>query len=135
VWQAFFCTITVTEADDPAYKNGGIEHQYDAYAVYAGTLLTGFTIHDLPTGTVTTTHGYETGTRYFNKNLTTVKEVNNYYAMAPAPSINYVSVRARRRYDFAVDLPIDLDEQAPFDAIAYQYESRWPRLDSTVVKE
>jgi hypothetical protein len=126
---------TVTEADDPAYKNGGIEHQYDAYAVYGGNVLMGAAIHDLPTGTSTNTHGYETGTRYFNKNFTTVKEVNNYYAMAPAPIISYISIRARRRYDYSLTLPVDADDQHPLDANYYQYESRWPRLDSTVVKE
>lgn len=125
----------VTEADDPAYKNGGIEHQYDAYAVYGGNVLMGAVIHDLPTGTSTNTHGYETGTRYFNRNFTTVKEVNNYYAMAPAPLINYISMRARRRYDYSLTLPVGSDDHHPLDANYYQYESRWPRLDSTVVKE
>jgi hypothetical protein len=127
----------VLESDDPNFRNGVIEHIYEAEALagYASTVI-GDDILYLPTDTYTWHQGYELATNYYDSTLTLIKSINNYYHEDTAVNKTVQGVVVRAKYDWPEPSgTIGTADIAPWDVAQVLYNSQWIKHDSTVIKE
>jgi hypothetical protein len=125
---------TVTESDDPAYKNGRILHCFSIQQTPAiGIALRGDPITNLPAPTYTTLNGMENTTKVYHANGLLLKEERKYYNLDSAVNIRFQGISARKKFTYDnLDGQVNADDFLPFDVSAYQYISSWQRMDSSL---
>lgn len=123
----------ITESDDPNYEHGATEHYF--ITDIQGTLSTavrGNLLYSAPNATAVSMNGIENRTRMVNKNMQTVKEVEQTYSLDSRVNTSYYGVIGVKKWDYA---NVDPDKYNSFDITLYQYAAGWPHLDKTTVKE
>jgi YD repeat-containing protein len=121
----------VNESNSPDYSTGWIEHEFVTAGVISSSVVRGTAMKDIPNGYVNALDGFETKTSYYNKDEQLVKQVRNYFH-AVDPEKTYISLKARRKYDWIL---VPTDSADRLDIMSYQYVSKWERLDSSETRE
>ena len=118
----------VIESDDPAFKNGGIQHTFDATSVGNIQHVRGSPIRDLPVGTQDFTRGIEMETEYFDKLLLPVKHVQYHHVEGDYCLKQYIGKAVRQKYDHYA-IHGDASNLDPYDETDYIYRAFWDQLD------
>lgn len=132
------CAFTsVIESDDPAFKNGLIEHNYAAESFDYTTTILGDEIAQMPVNTNSWYHAKELSTKYYDSTLFLQKAVYNYYHVDTSGQKSRTGIIVRRKYDWILPPPgpVYQSDINPYDVGVYTYESRWIRQDSVVTIE
>ncbi|HEX2630838.1 MAG TPA: hypothetical protein VHM26_17605, partial [Chitinophagaceae bacterium] len=129
---------TVLESDDENFANGVTEHVYAAEAFAYGYTILGDEILQMPTNTNTWYHGYETATNFYNKNLSLVRSINNYYHVDDTVNKVVKGTVVRAKYFWPAPTlgnPVYQPDIDPYDVGEYIYQSNWIQQDSVVTRE
>jgi hypothetical protein len=136
----------LVESNDPDFKNGATEYQFEVYPIYNSTVIMGYDIKNtVPSNTVATSSGYHIRTSVYTTSKKKLKESKNYYNWGTIGVQQLQAYSANRRYTISgytisngggapigFVAPTIRDRFKQFDLIQYTHVSSVVRLDSTI---
>ncbi|HEV8283663.1 MAG TPA: hypothetical protein VGQ09_05095 [Chitinophagaceae bacterium] len=132
-----YAYTAVIESDDSTFKNGFIEHTYEAEPFDWSQNVIGDDYIQYPSNTNTWYNGNELSTRYFNSEFQLVKEIRNYYHLDTAVNNLQLGVVAQKKWESLLSPtnPVTQDQIDQYNVNQYFYQSGWVQQDSSVTKD
>lgn len=124
----------ITESDDPNNVYGATEHYFHTESQGPlSTAIRGTLIDNVPANTVTNMNGLEYRTKAVNAAGQTVKDIIQDFSLDNRVFVTNYAVSGRKNWTYNYS---DGDDRfLAFDITQYQYQTFWPHLDKTTVKE